>query len=72
MEPRPAWHSALGAVYHTHLECEAGDSISLEHIRYGTGCKPLCKQCARMAAASGAHRRPVHLAVVHSPPRLVA
>lgn len=41
------WHSAVGAVYHNNTACGEGQSIALEHLRAGTGQRPLCEICAQ-------------------------
>jgi hypothetical protein len=58
MMPRPPWHSVMGTVHHTHLECAVGMSIGLDHIRFGEGGKPLCDECARLEAEDEAKKRP--------------
>jgi len=41
------WHSAVLGVYHDNTACGEGQSISLQHLRAGTGQRPLCAICAQ-------------------------
>lgn len=44
------WHSIKQTVHHDNTECNTGNNIERENIRTGTGGKPLCGECARIAA----------------------
>lgn len=44
------WHSTKGSVHHTSKKCTTGNNIERENRHTGTGGKPLCKQCERLAA----------------------
>jgi len=56
------WHSALRQVHHNNTDCNVGNNIETENLRHGTGGKPLCAECARIAAEAFARnpydRRP--------------
>ena len=41
------WHSAVDGVYHNNTACSEGQMIPLEHLRAGTGKRPLCDICAK-------------------------
>lgn len=41
------WHSALQGVYHDNTACGEGQTIPLQHLRAGTGKRPLCETCAQ-------------------------
>lgn len=46
------WHSVKltdPQVYHNNTECNTGNNIETENRREGTGGRPLCKECARLA-----------------------
>lgn len=49
MAKRTPWHSILQLVHHNNTECNTGNNIERENLRAGTGGKPLCKECARLA-----------------------
>lgn len=42
------WHSIKQLVCHNNTECNTGNNIEREYFRYGTGNRPLCKECARL------------------------
>lgn len=42
------WHSIKQAVHHNNTSCTTGNNIERENLRYGTGGKPLCQECARL------------------------
>lgn len=42
------WHSIKASVHHNDTDCNTGNNIERENIRYGTGGKPLCSECARL------------------------
>ena len=42
------WHSIKQPVYHNDTDCNTGNNIERENLRYGTGGKPLCSECARL------------------------
>lgn len=50
------WHSIKQQVHHDNTACTTGNNIERENIRSGTGGKPLCAECARLA--QGAARNP--------------
>ena len=35
-------------VHHNHDDCKDGKRIEQRHKEYGTGGKPLCKECQRL------------------------
>ena len=43
------WHSIKQYVHHNNTDCNTGNNIELENRRSGTGGKPLCSECARLA-----------------------
>jgi len=43
------WHSKLSSVYHNNTSCITGNNIEEENVVAGTGGRPLCKECARLA-----------------------
>ena len=43
------WHSRLSAVHHDNDSCNTGNNIESENRVSGTGGKPLCAECARLA-----------------------
>jgi hypothetical protein len=44
------WHSIKQYVHHNNTECNTGNNIERENLRQGTGGKPLCQECADLAA----------------------
>ena len=47
--PRKApWHSILQYVHHDNTKCTEGNNIEPQHLRQGTGGKPLCKHCEKL------------------------
>jgi hypothetical protein len=47
---RASWHSVKTEVYHNNAECRTGNNIEAENRKFGSGGKPLCKECARLNA----------------------
>jgi len=45
----PPWHSIDELVHHDHGECRHGAAVHSEKVRQGTGRKPRCSECARLA-----------------------
>lgn len=45
----PAFHSILQNVYHNNSGCTEGNNIERVNLRSGTGGKPLCQHCRRLA-----------------------
>jgi len=43
------WHSIKQAKYHDNTECTEGNNIERENRREGTGGKPICEHCERLA-----------------------
>lgn len=46
------WHSKLTNVpyvYHNNTDCNTGNNIEKENRVDGTGGRPLCKECAKLA-----------------------
>ncbi len=43
------WHSIKQFVHHNNTDCNTGNNIERENRRSGTGGKPLCSECARLA-----------------------
>jgi hypothetical protein len=43
------WHSAKQPKHHENTNCNSGNNIERENFRWGTGGKPLCDECARLA-----------------------
>ena len=43
------WHSVKQFVHHDNTNCNTGNNIEPENWRSGTGGKPLCGECARLA-----------------------
>jgi hypothetical protein len=39
------WHSVNHSTYHNNFRCSTGHNIDPEHLRRGTGGKPLCNEC---------------------------
>jgi hypothetical protein len=44
------WHSIKASVYHNNTNCNTGNNIEKENLRSGTGGKPLCDECKRLAS----------------------
>lgn len=42
---KAAWHSVKSGVHHVCTNCNTGNNIERENLRYGTGGKPLCQEC---------------------------
>ncbi len=42
---KAAWHSVKQSVYHNNSGCNTGHNIDPEHLRQGTGSRPLCNEC---------------------------
>ena len=42
---KAAWHSIKSEIYHDNTACSTGSNIEPEHLRQGTGGKPLCNEC---------------------------
>ena len=51
MPYKSPWHSSKQNVHHNNSNCNTGKNIDQENIRYGTGYKPLCKECADLNRA---------------------
>jgi MIP family channel proteins len=47
------WHSVNSDIYHDNPNCQTGNSIDPENIRWGTGSFRLCEECARLNRAAG-------------------
>jgi len=45
------WHSVKEQVHHDNTECNTGNNIEKENLRDGTGGKPRCAECERLAKA---------------------
>lgn len=43
------WHSKNSDVYHNNTSCATGNKIENENVVSGTGGRPLCEECARLA-----------------------
>ena len=43
------WHSIKQSVHHNNERCSIGGRIEVRHMRLGTGNKPLCRECERIA-----------------------
>lgn len=43
------WHSIKAAVHHDNTDCNTGNNIEQENRRDGTGGKPRCDECERLA-----------------------
>jgi hypothetical protein len=43
------FHSILMHVHHNNTSCTEGNNIEKQYRRDGTGGKPLCQHCARLA-----------------------
>lgn len=46
-ENKASWYSVKQSVYHNNSRCKTGNNIDSEHVRQGTGGKPLCEECRR-------------------------
>jgi hypothetical protein len=44
-ERKAPWHSINSDVYHNNSGCNTGHNIDPQHLRQGTGGKPLCNEC---------------------------
>ena len=44
------WHSIKQFVHHNNTDCNTGNNIERENRCSGTGGKPLCSECARLAS----------------------
>ena len=42
------WHSILQRVCHNNTSCTTGNNIEQRYFSYGTGGRPLCKECERL------------------------
>ena len=49
MAKKSPWHSIKQSVHHNNTSCNTGNNIETENRREGTGSKPLCNECARLA-----------------------
>ena len=45
---KAAWHSIHQSTYHNNSRCSTGNNIDPEHLRQGTGGRPLCQECDRL------------------------
>lgn len=45
----PAFHSTQEDVHHNNDKCTEGNNIEPKYRQSGTGGKPLCDHCARLA-----------------------
>lgn len=43
------WHSIRQSVHHDNTKCTEGNNIERVNRRSGTGGKPLCAHCGRLA-----------------------
>jgi hypothetical protein len=43
--PKTAWYSVNQSTYHNNSRCATGSNIDPEHLRQGTGGRPLCQEC---------------------------
>jgi hypothetical protein len=43
------WHSILQYVHHNNTACTEGNNIEPRYLQHGTGNKPLCEHCRRLA-----------------------
>ena len=50
------WHSIRQDVHHNNTDCTEGNNIEPHYRRPGTGGKPLCRHCARLALAAPPRR----------------
>jgi hypothetical protein len=48
-----AWHAVHSSVHHNNLQCNTGNKIEDSNRREGTGGRPLCQECARLARSPG-------------------
>jgi hypothetical protein len=44
-----AWHSIKQSVHHNNTACNTGNNIETENRREGSGNRPLCSECAKIA-----------------------
>jgi hypothetical protein len=42
---KTAWYSVNQSTYHNNPRCSTGNNIDPEHLRQGTGGRPLCQEC---------------------------
>src|SRR5215216_3601257 len=45
---KTSWHSVNQSTYHNNPQCSTGSNIDPEHLRQGTGGRPLCQECDRL------------------------
>ena len=45
MAEKAPWHSVKQDVHHVCSNCNVGNNIEKENLRYGTGGNPRCKEC---------------------------
>jgi hypothetical protein len=50
MKEHNTWHSKLGRVHHNNDHCRSGHSMRVSVTESGWGGKPLCRECAGLAA----------------------
>jgi hypothetical protein len=50
MPRKSPWHSIKQSVHHDNTLCTEGNNIEHEHLRQGTGGKPLCQLCRKLDA----------------------
>lgn len=43
------FHSVKESVHHNNNQCTEGNNIERENLRQGTGGKPLCQHCNKLA-----------------------
>ena len=51
------WHSIKSGVHHNDTDCNTGNNIERENLRYGTGGKPLCAECASLPRRDSTYNR---------------
>ena len=49
MSKKSAWHSIKREIHHNNSDCNTGNNIESENRREGTGGKPLCSECSKLA-----------------------
>ncbi len=42
---KTGWYSVNQSTYHNNTRCSTGNNIDPEHLRQGTGGRPLCQEC---------------------------
>lgn len=47
MSDKSTYHSILSNAHHNNPKCTIGSKLGKEHIRQGTGGKPLCLECEK-------------------------